>query len=94
MFLFSSYFKVIFNIFFAIFQTFQEEIEGSGVCLAFSEAVSRETIEEDAKRAATTVQHSTARVILIFCWFTDVGELFLELAKRNVRGFYEIPTNM
>ncbi|CAL8346946.1 unnamed protein product [Arctogadus glacialis] len=65
-------------------QTFQEEIEGSGVCLAFSEAVSRETIEEDAKRAATTVQHSTARVILIFCWFTDVGELFLELAKRNV----------
>ncbi|CAL8346936.1 unnamed protein product [Arctogadus glacialis] len=65
-------------------QAFQEEIKGSGVCLAFLEAVSRETIEEDAKRAATTVQHSTARVILIFCWYTDVRELFLQLAKRNV----------
>ncbi|CAL8334830.1 unnamed protein product [Boreogadus saida] len=65
-------------------QAFKEEIKGSGVCLAFLEAVSRETIEEDAKRAATTVQHSTARVILIFCWHTDVRELFLQLAKRNV----------
>ena len=55
--------------------------------MAFLEAVSRETIEEDAKRAATTVQHSTARVILIFCWYTDVRELFLQLAKRNVRGY-------
>ena len=62
--------------------------------MAFSEAVSRETIKEDAKRVATTVQHSTAKVILIFCWFTDVGEVFLELAKRNVRGFYEIFTHM
>ena len=57
--------------------------------MAFLEAVSRETIEEDAKRAATTIQHSSARVILIFCWYTDVGEVFLELAKRNVRGFYD-----
>ncbi|XP_030236861.1 extracellular calcium-sensing receptor-like [Gadus morhua] len=65
-------------------QTFQEEIKGSGVCLAFLEAVSRVTIEEDAKRAATTVQHSTARVILIFTWYTDVRELFLQLAKINV----------
>ncbi|KAK0141166.1 Extracellular calcium-sensing receptor [Merluccius polli] len=67
-------------------QTFQEEIAGSGVCLAFSEPVRRETIKKDARRAATTIQQSTARVILIFCWFTDVGELFLELAKRNVTG--------
>ncbi|XP_056466463.1 extracellular calcium-sensing receptor-like [Gadus chalcogrammus] len=65
-------------------QTFQEEIKVSGVCLAFLEAVSRENIEEDAKRAATTVQHSTARVILIFTWYTDVRELFLQLAKINV----------
>ena len=60
------------------------------MCLAFREAVSRETIEEDAKRAATTIQHSTARVIVIFTWYTDVRELFLQLAKRNVRGYYEI----
>ncbi|KAK0141167.1 Extracellular calcium-sensing receptor [Merluccius polli] len=65
-------------------QVFQEEIEGSGVCLAFLEAVSRETIKEDARRAAETIQQSTARVILIFCWYTDVRELFLQLAKRNV----------
>ena len=62
------------------------------MCLAFIEAVNRETIEEDVKRAATTIQHSTARVILIFCWYTDVRELFLQLAKRNVRGYYEIST--
>ena len=58
--------------------------------MAFLEAVSRETIEQDAKRAATTIQHSTARVILIFCWYTDVRVLFLQLAKINVRGYYKI----
>ncbi|CAL8334828.1 unnamed protein product [Boreogadus saida] len=65
-------------------QAFQEEIEGSGVCLAFSEYLNRETFEEDARRAATTIQHSTVRVILIFTWYTNVRELFLQLAKRNV----------
>uniref|UniRef100_UPI003AACCE45 extracellular calcium-sensing receptor-like n=1 Tax=Centroberyx gerrardi TaxID=166262 RepID=UPI003AACCE45 len=65
-------------------QEFQKEIQGAGVCLAFLETVSRETIVRDARRAAVTVQASTARVILIFCWYTDVRQLFLELAKRNV----------
>ncbi|XP_059932170.1 extracellular calcium-sensing receptor-like [Gadus macrocephalus] len=65
-------------------QAFQEEIEGSGVCLAFSEYLNRETFEEDARRAATTIQHSTVRVILIFTWYTNVRELFLQLTKRNV----------
>ena len=54
------------------------------MCVAFSEILSRETIEEDAKRVATTIQNSTARVILIFTWYTDVAELFLQLAKINV----------
>ncbi|XP_071780214.2 extracellular calcium-sensing receptor-like [Centroberyx gerrardi] len=65
-------------------QEFQKEIQGAGVCLAFLETVSRETIVRDARRAAVTVQASTARVILIFCWYTDVRHLFMELAKRNV----------
>uniref|UniRef100_A0A667X6D6 Olfactory receptor C family, r1 n=1 Tax=Myripristis murdjan TaxID=586833 RepID=A0A667X6D6_9TELE len=62
----------------------QRETEGAGVCLEFTEAVSRETIVRDARRAAITIQASTARVILIFCWYTDVRQLFLELVKRNV----------
>ncbi|CAL8353131.1 unnamed protein product [Lota lota] len=65
-------------------QVFQEEIRESGVCVEFSEFLRRETIKEDAIRVATTIQHSTARVILIFCWYTDVEELFLQLAKINV----------
>ncbi|XP_070762104.1 extracellular calcium-sensing receptor-like [Enoplosus armatus] len=65
-------------------QIFQEEVQGKGVCLEFIETVRRETIVSDARRAALTIQASTARVILIFCWYTDVKKLFLELAKRNV----------
>ncbi|CAL8346931.1 unnamed protein product [Arctogadus glacialis] len=65
-------------------QAFQEEIEGSGVCLAFSEFLNRETFEEDARRTASIIEHSTARVILIFTWHRNVRELFLQLAKRNV----------
>ncbi|CAK6963523.1 extracellular calcium-sensing receptor-like [Scomber scombrus] len=65
-------------------QIFQEEIQGKGVCLEFIETFSRETIERDVRYAANTIQASTARVILIFCWYIDVKKLFLELAKRNV----------
>ena len=72
----------------SIFQTFQEEIRGKGVCLEFIETVRRETIVRDARRAANTIQASTARVILIFCWYTDVKKLFLELAERNVSNWH------
>ncbi|XP_078140353.1 olfactory receptor CR1 [Centroberyx gerrardi] len=65
-------------------QEFQKEIQGAGVCLAFLETLSREAIVRDARQAAVTVQASTARVILIFSWYTDVRQLFMELAKRNV----------
>uniref|UniRef100_A0A3B4VQU2 Olfactory receptor C family, r1 n=1 Tax=Seriola dumerili TaxID=41447 RepID=A0A3B4VQU2_SERDU len=51
--------------------------QGAGVCLAFVETLQRENIMSDARRAALTIQASTARVILIFTWYTDVRELFL-----------------
>ncbi|KAK2847387.1 hypothetical protein Q5P01_010386 [Channa striata] len=63
---------------------FQEETEGAGVCLEFIETVSLENIVNDAKRAALAIQASTARVILVFTWYTNVRELFLEVAKINV----------
>lgn len=66
-------------------QVFQEETRGRGVCLAFIETLQRERIVSDARRAALTIQASTARVILIFSWYTDVRKLFLELSKLNVR---------
>ncbi|XP_018555906.1 extracellular calcium-sensing receptor-like [Lates calcarifer] len=65
-------------------QIFQEETQGAGVCLAFVETLNRENILSDARRAALTIQASTARVILIFTWYTDVRELFLQLMKINV----------
>ncbi|XP_071353440.1 extracellular calcium-sensing receptor-like [Trachinotus anak] len=63
---------------------FQEETQGAGVCLAFVETLQRENIRNDARQAALTIQASTARVILIFTWYTDVRELFLQLSKINV----------
>uniref|UniRef100_A0A3B4YJR6 Olfactory receptor C family, r1 n=1 Tax=Seriola lalandi dorsalis TaxID=1841481 RepID=A0A3B4YJR6_SERLL len=62
----------------------KEETQGAGVCLAFVETLRRENIMSDARRAALTIQASTARVILIFTWYTDVRELFLQLTKINV----------
>jgi len=67
-------------------QVFQEGIQGRGVCLAFIETLQRENIERDARQAALTIQASTAKVILIFTWYTDVMELFLQLATLNVRN--------
>ncbi|XP_070684691.1 extracellular calcium-sensing receptor-like [Pempheris klunzingeri] len=65
-------------------KVFQEETRGKGVCLAFVETLQRQNIVNDARRSALTIQASTARVILIFSWYTDVRELFLQLAKINV----------
>ncbi|CAJ1065282.1 extracellular calcium-sensing receptor-like [Xyrichtys novacula] len=65
-------------------KVFQEETAGKEVCLAFVETLQRERIVSDARRAALTIQASTARVILVFSWYTDVKELFLQLAKINV----------
>ncbi|XP_029302360.1 LOW QUALITY PROTEIN: extracellular calcium-sensing receptor-like [Cottoperca gobio] len=65
-------------------KVFQEETQRAGVCLAFVETLQRENIVSDARRAALTIQASTAKVILIFTWYTDVRELFLQLAKINV----------
>ncbi|KAM9318714.1 extracellular calcium-sensing receptor-like [Pholidichthys leucotaenia] len=64
-------------------RVFQEEIQGSEVCLAFVETLERENIVRDARRAALTIQASTANVILIFKWYTDVRELFVQLEKIN-----------
>ncbi|XP_068173687.1 extracellular calcium-sensing receptor-like [Antennarius striatus] len=63
---------------------FQEETQGKGVCLAFVETLQRENIVSDARRAALKIQASSARVILIFSWYTDVRELFLHLENLNV----------
>lgn len=68
------------------YQIFQDEIERAGACLAFTEILNRENIVNDARRAALTIQASTAKVILVFAWYTDVWELFRQLAMINVRS--------
>ncbi|XP_063061379.1 extracellular calcium-sensing receptor-like [Engraulis encrasicolus] len=67
-------------------QAFRERAQGSGICLAFFETFTRETLAQDIQRIATTVQESSARVVLVFAWYTDAGALLLELARRNVTG--------
>uniref|UniRef100_A0A672GGW9 Olfactory receptor C family, r1 n=1 Tax=Salarias fasciatus TaxID=181472 RepID=A0A672GGW9_SALFA len=62
----------------------KEEIQGAEVCLAFVATLERENIGRDARRAALAIQASTARVILVFSWYTLVRELFLQLDKLNV----------
>lgn len=44
-----------------LLKAFQRETRGTGVCLEFIEMFSRETIVIDAKRAALTIESSTAR---------------------------------
>lgn len=56
------------------------------MCVAFMEIMNRESIVSDSRRAALAIQASTARVILVFAWYTDVWELFLQLAELNVRN--------
>lgn len=73
-------------VFICVRQVFQEQTQGKGVCLAFVETLQRETIVADATRAARTIQASTARVILVFSWYTDVWHLFRQLQKINVRS--------
>ncbi|XP_010899959.2 extracellular calcium-sensing receptor-like [Esox lucius] len=65
-------------------QVFEEEIQGTGLCLAFFETLSRENLEMDVKQAVDVVQGSTARVILVFLWYTDTEALLMELVRRNV----------
>ncbi|XP_030008336.1 extracellular calcium-sensing receptor-like [Sphaeramia orbicularis] len=65
-------------------QVFQEEIQGKGVCIEFIETINWETFVDDAKKAAITIQASTARVILLFCWYRGVLQLFIELDEKNV----------
>ncbi|XP_033847471.1 extracellular calcium-sensing receptor-like [Periophthalmus magnuspinnatus] len=62
----------------------QEEIEGKGVCLDFVISVHRSSIQIDAKRAADAIQASSARVIFIVSWYTDVIHIFAELVARNI----------
>ncbi|TRY96337.1 hypothetical protein DNTS_021834 [Danionella cerebrum] len=65
-------------------QVFEEEIKDSGICLAFSHTLYRDQLAKDAAIAAAKVQESSARVILVFAWYTDVEAFLLELINRNV----------
>uniref|UniRef100_A0A3Q1G1Z0 Olfactory receptor C family, r1 n=1 Tax=Acanthochromis polyacanthus TaxID=80966 RepID=A0A3Q1G1Z0_9TELE len=59
-------------------------IQDTVVCLAFVETLQRENIVSDARRAALTIKASTAKVILIFTWYTDVRQLFLQLDNSDL----------
>ncbi|KAL0973508.1 hypothetical protein UPYG_G00204970 [Umbra pygmaea] len=65
-------------------QIFQEAIERKGICLAFSKTLNRGNLGRDVKQAVDAIQVSTARLIVVFLWYSDMGALLLELVQRNV----------
>lgn len=65
-------------------QVFQEETKNTGICLAFVKTLLRERLAKDVDRAASAVQASSARVILVFAWYVDVEVFLTELVRRNV----------
>uniref|UniRef100_A0A8C9UX76 Olfactory receptor C family, r1 n=1 Tax=Scleropages formosus TaxID=113540 RepID=A0A8C9UX76_SCLFO len=65
-------------------QVFSEEVKAAGVCLAFFETFSRETLASDLPRLVRVIRESEARVVIIFAWYTDAGALLAELARCNV----------
>ncbi|CAL9684086.1 unnamed protein product [Knipowitschia caucasica] len=65
-------------------KVFQQEIERSGLCMAFVRTLRRQNIVADAREAAITIQASSAKVILVVSWYTDVRELFVQLDLINV----------
>ncbi|XP_015216209.1 extracellular calcium-sensing receptor-like [Lepisosteus oculatus] len=67
-------------------QMFAEQVKTAGVCIAFFETVSKVFPKRDAVRIAEVVKASTARVIIVFAFYTDVEVVFEELVKQNVTG--------
>ncbi|XP_026884874.2 extracellular calcium-sensing receptor [Electrophorus electricus] len=67
-------------------QVFQEETKGTEICLAFVRTLLREQLAKDVDHAASAVQASSARVILVFAWYVDVEAFLTELVHRNVTG--------
>ncbi|KAG7333507.1 hypothetical protein KOW79_003642 [Hemibagrus wyckioides] len=67
-------------------QAFREETKGTSICLAFVSTIFRERMEKDVDRAVKMVQSSSARVIMVFAWYTDVEVFLTELVRRNVTG--------
>ncbi|KAK2847751.1 hypothetical protein Q7C36_009433 [Tachysurus vachellii] len=65
-------------------QAFREETKGTSICLAFVSTIFRERMEKDVDRAVKMVQSSSARVIMVFAWYTDVEVFLTELVRRNV----------
>ncbi|XP_062861000.1 extracellular calcium-sensing receptor-like [Trichomycterus rosablanca] len=67
-------------------QAFQEETRGTGICLAFVSTILRERLAKDVASAASAVERSNARVIMIFALDVDVEAFLTELVRRNVTG--------
>ncbi|CAM4579207.1 unnamed protein product [Leuciscus chuanchicus] len=65
-------------------QSFQQEIDWFGGCVAFSEILPYDNNRRDIQRIVEVIQTSTARVVLAFS--TDLSSLMDELLLQNVTG--------
>ncbi|KAM4046706.1 extracellular calcium-sensing receptor isoform 2-T2 [Anomaloglossus baeobatrachus] len=67
-------------------EKFREEAEERDICIDFSELISQYSPIEEIEKLVTTIQKSTAKVIVVFSSGPDLEPLIKEIVRRNVTG--------
>uniref|UniRef100_A0A4W3GV01 Extracellular calcium-sensing receptor-like n=1 Tax=Callorhinchus milii TaxID=7868 RepID=A0A4W3GV01_CALMI len=65
-------------------QAFNDQIERSGACLAFSEAIPKINSEQKVLQIVDTIKKSSARVIVLFAGEVDAIPLAKEVVRQNL----------
>ncbi|XP_053567761.1 extracellular calcium-sensing receptor-like [Bombina bombina] len=67
-------------------QLFTEQVERLGICIAFSETIPLVYSKARYADIASTIKHSSAKVIIVFSGDTNLVPLVWEIAKENITG--------
>ncbi|XP_056425653.1 extracellular calcium-sensing receptor-like [Hyla sarda] len=67
----------------SLVQTFLEELEATGACLAFWETLPSEASPEDTKHVSAVIRRSTANVVVVFSLEAYLNPVLLELAHNG-----------
>ncbi|XP_041733036.2 extracellular calcium-sensing receptor-like [Coregonus clupeaformis] len=66
-------------------QVLLQELQGSGVCVAYSEVIPKAPSKRQIRHIVDTIRGSTARVVVTFVGFTgDSGALMEEVVRQNI----------
>uniref|UniRef100_W5M4N0 Extracellular calcium-sensing receptor-like n=1 Tax=Lepisosteus oculatus TaxID=7918 RepID=W5M4N0_LEPOC len=67
-------------------QTFNEEVQRLGVCLAFHEIVPKNHAPDKVAKIVKAIEASRAKVVLVFSLEQDAHALFWEVLRQNLTG--------